>query len=140
MEIRFLSDDEIDGIVPFLELLNPDTPTSELQERLAGMKQSNYHCIGVFEDEELVAISGVWLLHKHYIGKHIEADNVIVHPTQRGKGYGKALIDWMHAWAQNKGNVAIELNAYVWDESAKLFWEKHGYKQVGAHYRKVLSE
>lgn len=139
MQIRFLENHELDQVVPFLVLLNDGLSEAELHDRLEGMKAHNYHCIGVFNDEGiLVAISGIWKLYKHYIGAHIEADNVIVHPDHRGHGYGQKLVDWMHEWAKSEGHTCVELNAYKEDEQARSFWEHQGYYWVGVHYRRWL--
>jgi GNAT superfamily N-acetyltransferase len=139
MIIRFLEDSELELTLPFIKLLNPDLSETEVAERLVHVHQENYHCVGVFDDsEELVAICGLWLLYKHYVGKHVEPDNVIVHPSQRGKGYGKIMMDWINDWARKEGNVCLELNAYKEDTKARAFWESQGYEWIGIHYRKRL--
>jgi GNAT superfamily N-acetyltransferase len=139
MTIRFLSAKELKLTLPFIKLLNPTLSDAELAERLANIQQPNYQCVGVFDDsEKLLAICGLWLLYKHYIGKHVEPDNVIVHPSQRGKGYGKIMMNWIDTWAREQGNICLELNAYKEDSKARSFWESQGYEWVGVHYRKRL--
>lgn len=139
MTIRFLANNELDQTLPFIKLLNPTLTDDELAARLEQIQQYNYHCVGVFDDtNELAAICGVWLLFKHYIGKHIEPDNLIVHPKHRGKGYGVRMMDWINDWAREQGCVCLELNAYKEDVKARSFWESQGYEWVGVHYRKRL--
>lgn len=125
-------------ILPFLRLLDNTIPEDVLQQRLADMQQSNYLCAGVYCKDELVGISGMWILNKYYVGKHIEPDNVIIYPEHRGKGAGEMLMRWMHDYAKEQGCTAMELNCYVSNHKGVAFWIKQGYRILGYHFRKDL--
>ncbi|WP_340063135.1 GNAT family N-acetyltransferase [Ascidiimonas aurantiaca] len=125
--------------IPFLQRLNPDTTEKVLKERLAEMLKNNYKCIGVYNDEKLIGISGLWILVKHYIGKHVEPDNVIILPEYRGKGIGKQLVKWIIDYAISINGNSVELNAYVASQEANKFWTGQGFKPVGYHYQMKLT-
>jgi GNAT superfamily N-acetyltransferase len=136
--IQLIPKDNLDSIIPLLELLNPETTQDVIVQRLADIKGADYQCVGVFDGERLIGISGIWTLNKIYAGKHIEPDNVIVHPDYRGKGVGERLMDWIHEYAISIGCLTSELNARVSNEAGRRFWERLGYKIVGYHFIKPL--
>lgn len=137
-DIRFIPVEHIDSILPFLKMLDGKMDDELLVQRLEAMKESNYQCVGVYAGDELVGISGLWTLNKYYVGKHIEPDNVIIHPDHRGEGLGDRLMDWIHNYAKDQGCTASELNCYVVNHKGTAFWMKQGYYILGYHMRKDL--
>ena len=136
--IRLIAQTELEQILPLLELINPDLSKTEVNHRLQQMKQYNYKCVGIYEGNKLIGISGLWLLYKHYIGKHIEPDNVVILPEYRGKKIGEQLMEWIYKYAKEQGCNTVELNAYVENEGAHKFWKNQGFKIVGHHFQKKL--
>lgn len=137
-DVRLIPQDDIETILPLLQLLDANIPEDILTQRLVDMKQSNYLCAGVYDGEELIGISGLWILNKYYVGKHIEPDNVIIHPDYRNKGVGELLMEWIHNFAKEQGCNASELNCYVSNQKGVAFWYKQGYRMLGFHMRKDL--
>lgn len=138
--IKFIEEASVkEKTIPFLQKLNPDTSKEVLQERLTAMLKNNYKCIGVYDREKLIGISGLWILVKHYIGKHVEPDNVVILPEYRGKGIGAQLVRWIIDYAISINGNSVELNAYVASEEANKFWIDQGFKPVGYHYQMKLT-
>ena len=135
-EFRLIPEDELDSILPLLKILDDSIAHEILTERLEDMKQRNYECVGVYNNNTLVGISGIWTLNKYYVGKHIEPDNVMIHPDHRANGLGEQLMDWIHNYAKSKGCIASELNCYVSNHKGVRFWIKQGYKILGYHMQK----
>ncbi len=111
--IQWIEKGNLTVVVPLLQTINEGTDAAILLKRLQEMIEANYRCAGIFDCEDLVGICGVWTLYKHYVGKHIELDNVVLLPAYRNKGIGEELIAWLEAWAKNQGCAASELNCYV---------------------------
>ncbi|MDC6364616.1 MULTISPECIES: GNAT family N-acetyltransferase [Flavobacteriaceae] len=135
-DIRFLKQEEKDSIVPFLKKLDPTITEETLQERLTMMFQNGYQCVGVFDGNKLIGISGLWVLTKYYIGKHVEPDNVYISNAYQGQGIGNLMMEWIFNYAKSIGCNGTELNCYVDNKAGRRFWEKQGYKLVGYHYQK----
>lgn len=138
VEIRLIEKEKLRMIIPLLARLNPKIPVDILECRLAEMKCQGYECVGIFDKNKLVGISGIWLLTKYYIGKHIEPDNVYILPEYRKKGLGERLMKWIFEYAKSKGCSASELNCYVKNEAGQRFWKRQGYEILGYHYQKQL--
>lgn len=137
-EVKLIPQEDLDSILPLLQLLNECTLPGDVKQRLEAMKQINYRCVGVYHEGKLGAISGIWILVKHYVGKHIEPDNVVVHPEYRGKKVGELLMEWIHTYAKQNECVASELNCYVANERGFKFWKRLGYEVLGYHMRKLI--
>lgn len=126
-------------ILPLLKELNNFTSDEVLIERIKDMNlQTHYKCIGVFFKGNLIGISGLWHLTRHYCGKTIEPDHVIISSEFRGQGIGKKLLEWIYNYAQQIGYEATELNTYIENTKSHTFYEKEGFKRLGYHYLKKL--
>lgn len=137
-EIRLIEKAEIFSILPLLELAYPKISKEVIEERLKDMLTKDYECVGIYDGEKLIGISGIWLLTKVYSGKHIEPDNVFILSKYQGKGIGKLMMDWILEYAKSLGHDALELNCYLHNENGHQFWLKQGYEQIGRHYQKQL--
>lgn len=138
MRIAIIPQEEIDIIIPLLQVLNPNIDTETLRGRLQEMSSQNYICVGVWAGDKLIAISGLWIMTKYYVGKHIEPDNVIVLPDYRSQGVGKKLMHWIYDYGKAQGCVASELNCYIGNEAAHKFWQEEGYAPIALHFQKML--
>lgn len=136
--IRFIEKKKMDSIVPLLAQLSPKIPNDILHSRIRDMVLQGYQCVGVFSTDKLIGISGIWVLTKYYVGKHIEQDNVCILPEYRGKGIGKLLTKWIFDYAKSIGCEASELNCYTANKSGHRFWAAQGYEAVAYHFQKKL--
>ncbi|MEI6411617.1 MAG: GNAT family N-acetyltransferase [Bacteroidota bacterium] len=137
-QLSLISNESMHTIIPFLQLLNSKIDEEILKSRLDDMIQQGYECVGVYDQGKLIGISGLWTLTKYYVGKHIEPDNVIIHPDYRGKGIGELLMQWIYEYGRLKGCVASELNCYVVNNDGIRFWMNQGFKMIGFHFQKNL--
>lgn len=140
MEIDFkLIDTEyIEKIIPLLTQLDSSIPDNVLKARLSEMVKQGYECVGIYKEDELIGICGIWTLVKYYVGKHIEPDNVFIKPEYRKLRIGHQLTAWLKEFALSRGCEAIELNCYLNNENGRYFWEANGYVAIGMHYQKKL--
>ena len=138
ISFRLIPAEEIDCVVPLLLVLDTRLPEDILKSRLGEMLENGYQCVGIYENDELIGASGLWVLCKYYVGKHIEPDNVILLPEHQGQGIGKQLMAWIHAYGKSIGCVASELNCYVTNKEGQKFWESEGYEPIGVHYQKIF--
>ena len=139
IKFEFIEKENILTIIPLLHRLNQNISEEILEERLNEMMQQNYQCIGVFDDEKLIGICGIWILVKYYVGKHIELDNIIILPEYQNKNIGTRLMTWIELYAKENNCVASELNCYVSNEDAHRFWRKEKYELIALHFQKKLS-
>jgi len=140
ISFEIIPKENILSVLPLLQQLNVKTPPSVLSERLLDMSTQNYKCAGVYHNHKLIGISGLWFLTRHYIGKTIEPDHVVIHSEYRGKNIGKLLFEWIYTYAKENGYEATELNAYTGNRKSHKFYLNEGYEIYGYHFIKVLRE
>ena len=139
-QIKQIDPAEIEVIIPFLQILDSNLKVDDLKLRLPKMIANNYACIGIYDAEKLVGISGYWLIQRYYTGEYIEPDNVVVHPEYRGKGLGELLSKWIDNYAKSLNCVAANLNVYTTNDKAIRFWLNQGYKIISFHLQKKYNK
>ncbi|GAB1309786.1 hypothetical protein KH5_24690 [Urechidicola sp. KH5] len=136
--IKILPKNQIHDIIPLLKILNQKTSEDLMKERLLEMVAQNYECAAMYDGKKLIGVCGIWYMTRHYIGKSMEVDHVIVDPTYRGRGLGKYFFEWIYEHAKSKGCEASELNAYTSNPKSHKFYYNEGYNIYGFHFLKVL--
>jgi GNAT superfamily N-acetyltransferase len=133
---RLIAKKDILVIIPLLQELNTTTPKEILTERVIEMSSQNYECVGVYFEGELIGISGLWYSTRHYCGKSVEPDHVVISDKYTGKGLGKLLFKWIYEHAKKKGCTTIELNAYTQNRASHKFYCNEGFEIYGFHFLK----
>lgn len=127
--------------IPLIRKINHKTPLELLESRMKEMASlPHYECIGMYFEGELIGISGLWYSTRHYIGKTVEPDHVVIDEKYRNQGLGKKFFQWIHEYTQSKGCEAIELNTYVENRKSHKFYYNEGYEIFGFHMLKVMRE
>lgn len=141
VKIKIIKTEDILSIIPLISKVNTKTPPDILKERVLEMsKLTYYECVGLYVEGKLLGISGLWYSTRHYIGKSVEPDHVIIDETLRGKSLGKQFFTWIDEHVKSKGCEAIELNTYVSNTKSHKFYYNQGYDIYGFHFLKVLRE
>ncbi len=113
-------------------------PDELLLERFMEMFEQNYECFGIFLENELVGIFGLWFMTRHYAGRSCEPDHIYIGEGHRSKGIGKKLFEFITRYAREKGCETSELNSYVSNYRSHKFYLNEGYEIKGYHFLKKL--
>ena len=136
-QFRILTANELPKIIPMLQELGAyKVPVDLLESRLNEMQSQHYKCMGVFVNNTLVGMSGLWFQTRHYAGKSMEIDHVFIGPEYRNKGLGSKFMLHLESFAKQEGCTAIELNSYVENFPSHKFYYHHGFIARGFHYIK----
>lgn len=138
-QFKIIPNDNLEQIIPLVfELSEAKVSMELLRSRFNEIKLQNYECAGIFVDDEIVGVSGLWFCTRHYIGKSVELDHVFIKPKHRGNGLGKKFMRWIDAYVKQKGCNSIELNTYVQNYSSHKFYYNDGFEILGYHFLKKL--
>lgn len=136
---KSLEKKNISEIIPLVQKLNGNTVSDAiLEERFIEMFSQNYECVGIYDDEILVGVCGLWFCTRHYSGRSVEPDHVFIDEKYRGKGLGKAFFNWIYTYVLTKGCEAVELNTYVTNTASHKFYFNEDFKILGYHFLKKL--
>ncbi len=83
-------------------------------------------------------VTGLWFCTRHYSGKSVELDHVIIDENYRNKGLGKEFMIWIENYVKDKGYEAIELNTYVQNHPSHKFYYNLGFDILGYHFLKNI--
>ena len=136
---QILTPKDIKRIVPLIQELNPELDKQTIesnQKEMFGI--ANYRCFGLFKSDHLIGVSSGWITVRHYCGKQMEIDNVIVTSGHQSKGYGKQFIEFIEQWSRDQECRTIELNTYVTNARSHKFYFDLGFKILGFHFYKSL--
>ncbi|WP_382384823.1 GNAT family N-acetyltransferase [Formosa undariae] len=136
---RQLQKEELSEIIPLMQKFTDNKHTDGLlTERFTEMFEQNYECIGVFNDQILIGICGLWFSTRHYSGRSVEVDHVYIDEDYRSKGIGKQFFKWIYDYAKGKGYEAVELNTYVQNHPSHKFYYNEGFNILGYHFVKKI--
>lgn len=139
ISIRIIEAEDILKILPLLQKLgNYSVSESILKERLLEMAQQNYECVGVYDADLLIGTCGLWFQTRHYAGRSLEIDHVIIDEDYRNKGVGKTLMEFVYGYSRKKSCNWIELNTYVHNFLSHKFYYNQGFVAKGYHFVKEL--
>ncbi|NVK51389.1 MAG: GNAT family N-acetyltransferase [Flavobacteriaceae bacterium] len=139
VKIEPIQKEDILNIIPLVQKINVKTPLSILEKRFLKMAAlPHYECIGMFIDNKLIGVTGLWYSVRHYIGKSVEPDHVVIDEAYRGKNLGKQLFEWVYTYTKSKGYEAVELNTYTGNTKSHKFYYNEGFNIYGFHFLKVI--
>ena len=138
-QFKIINEQYINCIIPLVQKLNRNQVSDTiLKQRFLEMFTQNYECVGIFDGEKLIGISGLWFCTRHYSGKSVEPDHVFIDDDYRGKGLGKQFFEWIYNYVRSKGCESVELNTYVNNYPSHKFYYNEGFEILGYHFFKKL--
>lgn len=136
-EYRLLEPSKINVIIPLIQkLTNHKFSDAILKERFSEMVQQNYECAVIYDEQQLIGVTGLWFCTRHYAGKTVEIDHVYIEDGYRGKGLGKHFLNWIYEYVKTKGCNTVELNTYVQNYPSHKFYYNEGFEILGYHFLK----
>lgn len=138
-KFKILDKQAISKIVPLIqEFTDNKFPSELLVSRFEAMFSENYECLGVFKDEELIGVCGLWFQTRHYSGKSCEPDHVFIQAKYQGLGLGNKMFKFIEQYCKEKGCESLELNTYVHNTASHKFYYNNGFKILGYHFFKDI--
>lgn len=141
MELAFnkILKKDISLVLPFVqELGDYQVDKALLAERFEEMFEQNYECFGVYFQEQIIGVFGMWFMTRHYAGRSCEVDHVFIKPEYQSKGLGKQIFKFIFDYSKKKGCETSELNSYVHNFKSHKFYMNHDYVIKGYHFLKKL--
>ena len=138
IHFKFIPKEEILIILPLLKKISTEKDDELLKERLLEMAEQNYKCLGIYDSDNLIGICGLWFLTRHYCGKTVEPDHVMIDESYQSHGIGKQLFEWLFDYCRQNGITGSELNTYVENSRSHKFYYNLGYEILGFHFLKII--
>ncbi len=141
MEVRFLqSAEEVPALCPVLLQLRPQYTEASLIEQINKQRQLGYQLAYVVEphtddgDDVVLCVAGFVIGEKLAWGKHIYVDDLVSADTQRSRGAGKLLLDWLKGHARANGCSQLHLDSGVTRYQAHRFYLREHFSINSHHF------
>ncbi|MFM6964934.1 MAG: GNAT family N-acetyltransferase [Sphingomonadales bacterium] len=123
-----------------LQGLYPSLTMAQYATELDLMLPHNYSQLAVFDQDECIAICGIWIGNKLWVGKYLELDNIVVKEAYRSRGVGDLIFKTLEQKAHQENCNMLSLDSYTSNFKAHKFFYNQGYSPKGFHFIKLLNE
>ncbi len=123
-----------------LQGLYPSLTMAQYATELDLMLPHNYSQLAVFDQDECIAICGIWIGNKLWVGKYLELDNIVVKEAYRSRGVGDLIFKTLEQKAHQENCNMLSLDSYTSNFKAHKFFYNQGYSPKGFHFMKLLNE
>lgn len=124
---------------PVLNELRTHLNKSTYLNFLHSMREEGYKLFALYDNEQVVAVTGIAIRTNFYYGKHIFVYDLVTQSSQRSKGYGEELLSYIHQFAIRNGCGIVSLESGLFRAEAHRFYEtKMGYEKFCYSFKKVL--
>jgi GNAT superfamily N-acetyltransferase len=129
--------EEITRTWPVMQQLRPHLNADTYLQAVQRMMSDGYMLAAVMDDDGVVrGVAGYRIFEMLYCGKILYVDDLSVDESQRSKGYGGALIEWLMNRAREEGCAQIHLDSGVQREAAHKFYFREGFGINAYHFRR----
>ena len=137
--IELTSEDQWKEAFPILNQLRTDLSLGKYLDLLKVMTLEGYHLIALYTENKIVALAGIHMNINFYNQRFVFINDLVTDSSNRSKGYGEKLLEYIHDWARGKGAQYISLESGIQRKEAHRFYEeKMKYEKWCYSFRRKL--
>jgi GNAT superfamily N-acetyltransferase len=87
----------------------------------------------------VVAVAGFRVMEMLATGRTLYVDDLVTDEARRSRGYGKAMMDWLEAYAREAGCETFSLDSGTHRQEAHAFYFREGLRVTSFHFAKKLT-
>ena len=134
--IREITDDaDVRRSFAVMKQLRPHLEEDEYVTRVREQRSGGYRLAVVEEAGVVRAAGGFRIMEMLVQGRHMYVDDLVTDETERSKGHGAALFDWLVDLAKQEGCVMFELDSGVHRFRAHAFYFSKRMHIAGYHFK-----
>jgi GNAT superfamily N-acetyltransferase len=93
-----------------------------------------FRVVAAFDGAACSAVAGFRIQHYLHRGKNLYVDDLVSDQAVRGRGHGKALLDWLKAEARRQGCGNLHLDSGTQRHEAHAFYFAQGLRATSLHF------
>ena len=128
------TDAEIADCYDVMAELRPHVPRERFLPLVKSMHAEGYRLACISEAGRVVAVAGYRLSTNLFYGRNLYVDDLVTADSERSKGHGKALLDWLKRLALESGCDAFHLDSGVQRKRAHQFYLREGMELSSYHF------
>jgi GNAT superfamily N-acetyltransferase len=138
MQIRELDLKELYVVYDVLKQLREGLSYDEFEDLVYDMRHMDYKMIGIMQDNKLVTYAGVAVETNFYHKRHLYVFDLVTDEKERGKGYGKMMLEYLVDYAKMAMCENLVLSSGFAREDAHKFYEERGFTKKSYMFVKTI--
>jgi GNAT superfamily N-acetyltransferase len=139
MNIRLAATEaELEACYPVMKELRSDYSCDDFVSKVRELQDDGYQLAYLAVDERPVAAAGFRFGESLAWKRYLYVDDLVTLASERSKGYGAALLDWLTAYAAAEGCEQLHLDSGVQREDAHRFYQREGMRMLACHFTKYV--
>lgn len=140
MPIEFATADaDIAKCFPVVVQLRPHLTETAFVEQVKRQQKSGYHLV-YLEENGVKAIAGFRILEMLANGRFLYVDDLVSDDSERSKGYGKSLMNWLTDYARSQNCISLQLDSGTHRTRAHRFYFRQGMAITSFHFSLKLND
>ena len=121
------TDEEIEKCYPVMAELRPHVRREDfLPQVRRQMAASGFQLVYLTEDSQIKAVAGIRIAEWLARGMSLDLEDLVSSESERSKGFGGMLLDWIIEHARERGCTEVRLVSHVTRFRAHQFYLKKG--------------
>ena len=127
LSIRPIEAGEVGACFALMRQLRPRLASADdLEARWRRQVEGGYRAVAAWVETRPLALAGFRVLENFVHGRFLYVDDLVVDETQRGQGFGAALLDWLKAEGKASGCDNLVLDTALANTAAQRFYRRQG--------------
>ncbi|MDZ4858449.1 MAG: GNAT family N-acetyltransferase [Candidatus Hydrogenedentes bacterium] len=126
--------EEISACYPVMQELRPHIAEQEFLDRVQRQMQSGYQLAFLSDGGEIKSVAGFRAGEFLAWGRIMYVDDLVCKESDRGKGYGGQLLEWLIARAREQGCDQFHLDSGTHRVDAHRYYIAHGMEISSYHF------
>ena len=119
--------------------LRPHIEAIDFAARVLQQQKEGYELAFLELDGAIRSVAGFRILNLLFSGRTLYIDDLVTHDSDRSRGFGAALFDWIVQYAKERGCEHLSLDSGVQRFAAHRFYLKRGMDITSHHFDLKLS-
>lgn len=134
------SDEEILACYDVMAELRPQIARAEFLPTVRALQADGLRLACIRDGGRVVAVAGYRTSTNLFCGRHLYVDDLVTAESERSKGHGKALLEWLRALAVESDCDTFHLDSGVQRKRAHEFYLREGLELSSYHFSERLKQ
>ena len=134
------TDAHIRSCYPVMRELRPHLQLAAFIDIVKQLQKDGYILAFLEHSGEVVSVAGFRIMHALFCDSFLYVDDLVTLDTERSKGYGKVLLEWLKTRALEEGCAELHLDSAFHRKDSHRFYERNGVPSSGYRFRAVLEK
>jgi GNAT superfamily N-acetyltransferase len=130
--------EDIARCFPVMAHLRPHLIAGDFVARVEAQQAQGYRLAYLVDDDAVVAVAGFRVMEMLASGRTLYVDDLVTDESRRSRGHGKALMDWLQAYAREAGCETFSLDSGTHRQEAHAFYFRERMRVTSFHFAKKL--